>query len=420
MYRTLLVTVALAFSSVTASAETINITPGTDPFLISEIIEDAGTGDEIVFLAGEHNLGSRVHEVSGFTMRGELDSNGQLVSTLRHEYLGPYSSLFTIRGGSGRGNAQTEFRDLVIVGGGLNNLLDVELWSNLRVENCVISGGGIQNSGDGGAVRILPHEGIEAAVFVGCRFLDNSDSAIYVDNNQDSIIFENCHFEGNYGSRGGAIYTQDSVLEIVGCAFVENAGSYDGGAISGWYGNQISITKSTFANNQTSGCGDAIYMTVNSFCEVVDSVFCGNDVCATSGSKVSIVDSHLNNVCADCDGDEVQDFIQILNNDSLDCDGNGVLDSCEIDRRDCDGNGRIDVCDLADGAFDIDEDDVLDVCQCRADLDRNGYVEAADLGLLIAAWGTDGSVIDDSDLDGDGYVLASDLGLLIASWGPCQ
>ena len=45
------------------------------------------------------------------------------------------------------------------------------------------------------------------------------------------------------------------------------------------------------------------------------------------------------------------------------------------------------------------------------DLNGDGIVNAADLGLLIAAWGTAGA-----DLNGDGTTNAADLGLLIAAW----
>ncbi|MFO0872547.1 MAG: hypothetical protein U0575_01060 [Phycisphaerales bacterium] len=47
------------------------------------------------------------------------------------------------------------------------------------------------------------------------------------------------------------------------------------------------------------------------------------------------------------------------------------------------------------------------------DLDGDGFVNGADLGLLIGAWGQpDGA----ADLDGNGVVDAADLGLLLANW----
>ncbi len=57
---------------------------------------------------------------------------------------------------------------------------------------------------------------------------------------------------------------------------------------------------------------------------------------------------------------------------------------------------------------------------CAGDLNLDNRVDSADIGLLIAAWGTDGSIVDGSDLNGDGLVNAADLGLLIGAWGTCQ
>ena len=48
------------------------------------------------------------------------------------------------------------------------------------------------------------------------------------------------------------------------------------------------------------------------------------------------------------------------------------------------------------------------------DLDGDGVVGGADLGLLLAAWG---SVDPEADLDGSGTVDGGDLGLMLANWG---
>jgi hypothetical protein len=50
------------------------------------------------------------------------------------------------------------------------------------------------------------------------------------------------------------------------------------------------------------------------------------------------------------------------------------------------------------------------------DLDGDGVVTSADLGLLMAAWNEIGA--DPADLNLDGIVNAVDLGILIAAWGP--
>lgn len=53
---------------------------------------------------------------------------------------------------------------------------------------------------------------------------------------------------------------------------------------------------------------------------------------------------------------------------------------------------------------------------CPADLNGDGSVDGADLGLLLAAWGTDGP----GDFNGDGIVDGLDLGMALAEWGACS
>lgn len=53
---------------------------------------------------------------------------------------------------------------------------------------------------------------------------------------------------------------------------------------------------------------------------------------------------------------------------------------------------------------------------CPADLDGNGTVNGADLGLMLIEWGTDAPA---ADLDANGIVNGGDLGLLLIAWGAC-
>lgn len=54
--------------------------------------------------------------------------------------------------------------------------------------------------------------------------------------------------------------------------------------------------------------------------------------------------------------------------------------------------------------------------ECAGDLDSTGEIDGADLGLLLAAWGTPDT---NADLDGNGDVDGADLGLLLSGWGAC-
>lgn len=56
---------------------------------------------------------------------------------------------------------------------------------------------------------------------------------------------------------------------------------------------------------------------------------------------------------------------------------------------------------------------------CPADLVDDGFVNGADLLIVLAYWGTDGSQYQGADIDGNGAVNASDLTALLAAWGPC-
>ena len=49
-----------------------------------------------------------------------------------------------------------------------------------------------------------------------------------------------------------------------------------------------------------------------------------------------------------------------------------------------------------------------------ADLNHDGVVNGADLGLLLGGWGQPGA----TDIDGDGVTGGADLGILLGAWTP--
>jgi len=53
---------------------------------------------------------------------------------------------------------------------------------------------------------------------------------------------------------------------------------------------------------------------------------------------------------------------------------------------------------------------------CPADLNGDGVVDGADLGVLLNAWGSTDAA---ADLSGDGVVDGADLGILLNAWGGC-
>lgn len=65
---------------------------------------------------------------------------------------------------------------------------------------------------------------------------------------------------------------------------------------------------------------------------------------------------------------------------------------------------------------DLDGDGVSDLCPAggAADLNRDGFVDAADLALILGAWG---SSDPEFDLTDDGVVDAADLAIVLGKWG---
>ncbi len=102
----------------------------------------------------------------------------------------------------------------------------------------------------------------------------------------------------------------------------------------------------------------------------------GPDAGATITSAVMVWNTFI-----DCNRNDVPDRLEIAANPALDLDFTGDLDSCEQ--------------------------------AAAADLNGDGMVNGADLGILLSAWGTNDAA---ADLNGDGAVNGGDLGVLLSAW----
>lgn len=70
------------------------------------------------------------------------------------------------------------------------------------------------------------------------------------------------------------------------------------------------------------------------------------------------------------------------------------------------------ISDPADGEVYVDDILFGALDSTTHDLNSDGFVDGADLGILLGAWGTTGP----GDLDNNGVVDGADLGLLLAGW----
>jgi hypothetical protein len=545
MYRTLLAAVALAVSSVTASADTITVcADGCDYTSINAAINAASDGDVIQLAAETYFEGSQIDTLGkAITLRGVLDKAGEPASVL--DGAGTHRVLICQSGES----AKTVFENLVIQnghewnngagmlnqssspslancvfssnrarreGGGMQNLA-----SNPSITECRFSsnqageGGGVYNAGSSPRLTDCEFSGNETIyesaelpascgggmwsgfgsdpILVGCSFQGNradfqgaglfigfESSPVLVDcvisgNSSPgswsnaligggvfigpscSPAFTDCTFSGNSALYGGGMRIEGGVgdeVSMTGCVFLDNDARLAGGL---WSGNEtLHLLDCAFIGNEAIENGGGMLHDLGSsvldrctfkynsaesgggiwigegFVGLTDCLLCGNSVYQINGPKGTWAESGewscINDDCGLCpdpfeddDGDGVPNIDDVCpgGEDSMDSDFDGSPDFCDG----CPGDGQKTEpgecgCGVAD--TDSDGDGTPDCFECTGDLDGNGEVDASDLGLLIAAWNTDGSIVEGSDINGDGIVNAADLGLLIGAWGPCQ
>ena len=107
-------------------------------------------------------------------------------------------------------------------------------------------------------------------------------------------------------------------------------------------------------------------------------------------------------------------------------DGNRIYSLIIEWSADCNGDGIVDYGQILDGTYDdLNSNGVPDCCDqgiecdCPADINQSGTIDAEDLAYVLFAWGMTGGKAGDADINGDAVVDASDLSLVLGSWGIC-
>jgi len=235
---------------------------------------------------------------------------------------------------------------------------------------------------------------------------------------------------------GGAIFGYNSAASVRDCFIQNNAAGFGGGA---YFVNCTgSVTNTVFRNNSASSDGGGFQANQGSM-NFTDVMVEGN-VCNSRGGGIHLVQ-----------GTPTLTRVTVRNNQSSNLAG-GVswyatgsstarllMNACSIT-----GN----TAGVAQGGLGISETLTLPVattlqgttvcnniprpnvtgrwtdlggntiCDCVGDLNVDGVVNGADLGLMLSSWGPCGTNCP-YDLNADGQVNGADLGLVLSAWGAC-
>ena len=235
---------------------------------------------------------------------------------------------------------------------------------------------------------------------------------------------------------GGGIFGYNSAASVRDCAVQNNASGFGGGAY--FLNCTGSVTSTVFRNNSASSDGGG-FQANQCAMNFADVVVEGN-ACNSRGGGVHLVQ-----------GTPALTRVTVRNNQSSNLIGGVswyatgsstarlVMNACSVT-----GNTAA----VTQGGLGISETLTLPVattlqgttvcnntprpnvsgrwidlggntiCDCVGDLNVDGVVNGADLGLMLSSWGPCGANCP-YDLNADGQVNGADLGLVLSAWGAC-
>jgi predicted outer membrane repeat protein len=264
---------------------------------------------------------------------------------------------------------------------------------------------GTNGSGRGGAIECGSLSGIPtpSLTLVDCVFTENTNSAVFMTKGAATVT--GCSFAGNTTATfGGALYMLGGDLTIEECDFSENAAN-SGGAIN--ITGMLIATNCTFTENSATGFSGAITMIGGGSLPKPQNELTGCDFIQNSslngGGAITVGFS----VALDVTGCTIEENEAAA--------GGGVLVLSGTEAQVTFTNSTIcdNSADNVDGEHVDGGGNTICVSGLDSDINGDGVVDGADLGLLLAAWNTTDATTDlNNDITTDG----ADLGILIANW----
>lgn len=325
------------------------------------------------------------------------------------------------------------------------------------VANAAVGGGG------GGS---LVEEGASAE-FAGCAFVANVNQFSQQGGGGVRVIsggsadFDECLFADNSAGRGGgALVRGDSFATFFACTFDGNSGTAGGGAVRVDEGGEIIVTGSHFVANVSPdfafGVGGAVSAD-NAHAVTIDDCDFNDNLAIQGGAIDSRADSTAPTLTIT--GSSFTGNTGFVYGGAITIRSPGVntIDDCTFTDNSAASGGALRVYQggsaslsgstisgntaetgggalLETGVLVVEEstfcantpEDLVgpwtdaggNILRCPppvfGDLNGDGVVNGADLGLLLGAWGSCPGC--PADLNGDGIVDGADLGILLSTW----
>jgi hypothetical protein len=235
---------------------------------------------------------------------------------------------------------------------------------------------------------------------------------------------------------GGGIFGQNSAASVHDCVIENNAAGFGGGAyFLSCTGN---ITGTTFRGNNASADGGGFQ--ANQCTMSLTDVVVENNICNSRGAGMHLVQGGLTLTRVTVRSNYSNNLIGGVSWYAIGSDtaSLAMVDCSVTSNTALVTQGGIGISASATGTptISLHSSGVCDnlprpnitgswtdlggntICDCVGDLTLDGFVNGADLGILLASWGPcTGSCA--SDLNRDGVVNGADLGVLLAAWGAC-
>jgi hypothetical protein len=221
-----------------------------------------------------------------------------------------------------------------------------------------------------------------------------------------------CVIESNTAGFGGGAYLLRCTGEVRNCAFRGNTATTDGGGLQANQGS-VRVIDTVVEGNVTNSRGGGLHLVQGT--PTLTRVQVLGNLSSNLMGGISWFSSGSPTALLTLEGCTVSGNTALISYGGIGITDTGLAAAsatlqgttvCQNTPRPNVGGGR-----WSDSGSNT-------VCDCAGDLNLDGAVNGADLGLMLSSWGACGGNCP-YDLNADGVINGADLGLLLSSWGAC-